>query len=167
MFGKIMHVNGTSLYRPHDTPHKSHLIVKQDAVGKARQTKEKNEIKEDVNLERIFAKLNRGEELDQSEINYVRLHDTQLYADISWLYTLRDEVLQSLATLSFEAATLFMKKEKEELSKSLQWAYKKDHTTTHYIQLLEWYYSLLDKVWYRYLKQREDDIRHSMEGKIA
>lgn len=161
-----MHVNGSSHYKTYDTPPKRNLVVKQDIVGMVRSSKEENQVQEDLNLDRIFSKLNRGEELSKAEINYVRMHDVELYGDISWLYALRSDVLATLASVSFEEATLFMKREKEELSNNLHKAYKEGSPSRN-IRILEWYYSLLDKVWYEYLKQREGKIRNAMNGKIA
>ena len=166
MFGKIMHVNGTSLYKTYDTPKKSSLIAKKDNVDIVVKSHDDHQTVEDISLVRIFAKLNRGEELIEAELNYVRMHDLQLYQEISLLYSLRGDVLKALEELSFEEAMLFVRKEKEELSKSLQKAYKGEATSSS-VRVLEWYYSLLDKVWYNYLKKREGKAKAMLNGKIA
>lgn len=167
MFGKIMHVNGTSLYKTYDKPKKSSsLIAKKDVVDFVVKSHEDNQNDEDISLVRIFAKLNRGEDLSDAELNYVRMHDSQLYQEISMLYSLRTSVLQTLEELSFEEAMLFVRREKEELSKNLQKAYKGE-CTVNGVQVLEWYYSLLDKVWYNYLKQREAKAKALLSNKRA
>lgn len=162
-----MHVNGGSLYKTYDTPRKSTLVVKNDGIEYVSSLKNENTTHEDLSLQRIFSKLNRGEELTEAEMNYVKLHDKALYADLSILYNIRDEIMQTLENLSFEEATLFIKREKEELGKNLSAAYKEEKGKEKDIQLLEWYYGLLDKTWYRYLKKREHTMNQKVLGKKA
>lgn len=166
MFGKIMHVNGTSLYKTHDIPKKNSLISKNDVVDVVVKSRDENQREEDISLVRIFAKLNRGEELSDAELTYVRMHDSLLYQDICELYSLRNDIVKALEELAFEEAMLFIKREKEELGKNLQKAYKGE-VTSNGIRILEWYYGLLDKVWYNYLKQREVSAKIIMNGKRA
>lgn len=166
MFGKIMHVNGSTLYKTYDIPKRSVLVPNKDVVGLVAKNQDENKNQEDLSLVRIFAKLSRGEELSEAELNYVRMHDSSLYQEIATLYSLRLDVLKAFEELSFEEATLFIKREKEELGKNLQKAYKSE-TNSSGVRILEWYYSLLDKVWYNYLKKREVKVRTIMNGKRA